>query len=47
MKESPLFQFVIFGFAIIAFILLVKFGASMLPDSGGIVGSLRRVLLTV
>ena len=46
MSESPFIQFIVFGFAIIAFILIVKAGAACLPDAG-FIGSVRRVLLTV
>ena len=46
MLDSPLIQFVIFGLAMIGFILLVKFSVNMLPSTG-VVGDVRKVILTV
>lgn len=43
---GPLKEWAVMGFSVIAFILLVKLGASYLPDTG-IFGALKRVLTSV
>jgi hypothetical protein len=43
MRDNVVVQWVVNGLAVVAFILLLKLGASYLPDSG-IVGAAKKVL---
>ena len=43
---GPLYHWIVGGISVIAFILLVKLGASYLPDMG-MLGALKRVLANV
>lgn len=46
MRDNPLVQWVIAGFSVVAFILLLKVGASYLPDNG-VPGAIKKVLGTL
>lgn len=43
---GPLKEWLIMGFSIVAFILLLKLGASYLPD-GSYLGALKKVLASI
>ena len=44
LSDHPLTQFIILGFGFLAFLILVKTGASYLPDSS-IPGAIKKVVM--
>lgn len=46
MAEHPVTQFLVLGLAVVAFILALKAGASILPESG-IPGSIKSVVASI
>ena len=46
MRDNVLAQWVIAGLSVVAFILLLKFGAAHLPDQG-IPGSLKKIVASI
>ena len=43
--DHPVTQFLVMGFAFLGFLILVKAGASYLPDSSGALGAIKKVVL--